>query len=84
MGSIYAAPTMLYWLEQIRCDGDNPSLTCRLHGMQDLSPIRIILGNNIPDTSTVLTDAGKTHILSGDIPYILQKITDLGGTTVAH
>ena len=59
---------------------DNPSLTCRLHGMQDLSPVRIILGNNIPDTSTVLTDAGKTHILSGDIPYILQKITDLGGT----
>lgn len=59
---------------------DNPSLTCRLNGMEKLSPIRIILGNNIPDISEVLTDSGKTHVLSGDIPHVLKKIADIGVT----
>ncbi len=59
---------------------DNPVLNCRLPGMHHTSPIRIVLATRLPQGCTLLNDNGQTHILSGDLPAVLEKITDLGVT----
>jgi len=59
---------------------DNPSLNCRINGMENQSPDRIVLGNNIPKDSNILNDGGITHILSGDLEEVSFKIAQLGYT----
>ena len=57
---------------------DNPTLDCRINGMDEQSPVRIVLGENIPTDSKVLEGGNETHVLSGDVNEISQKLTDLG------
>lgn len=44
-------------------EADNPRLTCRMHGMEDRSPVRIFL-----DTGGTVT--GALHLLSGEAPPV--------------
>lgn len=44
-------------------EADNPSLTCRMHGMEDRSPVRIFL-----DTGGAVT--GAVNLLSGKAPPV--------------
>ena len=50
-------------------EADNPSLTCRLSGLSDRSPIRIIVGNSISIGSNLLETANEIpvwHITSNE------------------
>ncbi len=57
---------------------DNPTLDCRINGMENQSPARIVLGNNIPKDSKILNDGGITHIISGELEKVSSKIIELG------
>lgn len=59
---------------------DNPSLDCRINGMEWQSPVRIVLGNDIPKDSKVLTDGNETHVLFGDVNDIAQQLAQMGFT----
>ena len=61
---------------------DNPSLSCRLNGCENQSPVRIVLGKNIPQDSKILTDGNPTHVLDGDVQDIAQQLAKMGFTRV--
>lgn len=67
--------------------GDDPSLNCRLPGMEERSPQRVVLdsGNRIPPDAKVLTDqnSAETLIIDGQpCAQILKALWDHGIRTL--
>ena len=66
---------------------DNPSLTCRLPGLADRSPVRVVLdsGNRLPATARILQDQSiaETRIFQGQsCEQVLQALAQQGIQTV--
>ena len=61
---------------------DNPLLDCRINGMETQSPIKVVLGSDIPNDSKVFKNGNETHIMNGDINDIAKKLYEMGITRV--
>ncbi len=64
---------------------DNPSLDCRLSGLEDFSPKIVVLSNNPDfdlDSKILLNQQNQPLVLSGDPENILQKICAAGFNSV--
>lgn len=63
---------------------DDPLLTCRLHGLEHRSPIRVVIDRNtrIPPNSKLLTDGHETWVMNHELPEAIAELTKRGVTSV--
>jgi len=65
---------------------DNPRLTCRLAGLENRSPIRVVLDRNlrIPKDAKILCEQeiASTWVMNNDLPEIIKKLTEKGITSL--
>lgn len=63
---------------------DDPLLTCRLAGLENRSPERIVLDRNdrMPKNAKLLNDGHESWVMSQELPEVIEEITKRGITSV--
>ncbi len=61
---------------------DNPQLNCRLSGMEDFSPVKIVVGETVIPKTANIFNGKETWLYSGDLKRVLKALAERGITRI--